>query len=62
LHERALHALRARAAGSLQAAGTQLHDQIVDVSAGQILNGKVADLAAHWLQDVFIAELDIPGS
>ena len=39
----------------LQAAGAQFHDQVVDVSAGQVLDGQVAKLAADGLQDVFVA-------
>ena len=35
------------AAGPLQAAGTQLHDQIIDVSTGQVLGGELPKLARH---------------
>jgi hypothetical protein len=41
--------------GPDQLAATQLHEEIVDVSPRQILNGKLAELAAHRLQDVLIA-------
>ena len=54
MHERALHALRP-AAGPLQAAGTQFHGQIVDVSAGQVLDSDLAERAADGLQNVFVA-------
>jgi hypothetical protein len=43
------------ATGPLEAASAELHDQLVNVSAGQVLNSQVAQLAAHGLQDVFIA-------
>jgi non-ribosomal peptide synthetase component F len=38
-----------------EVAATQLHDEIVDVSANQVLNGKRTELAAYWLQDVLVA-------
>jgi hypothetical protein len=38
-----------------QVAATQLHNQIIDVSARQILNRKGTELALHRLQDVLVA-------
>jgi hypothetical protein len=55
LQERALHALRARPPGRIKLAATQLHDQIIDVSAGQVLNSERAEFTLDRLQDVFVA-------
>jgi hypothetical protein len=43
------------ATGPLQATGPQLHDQVVDMSAGQVLGGELPKFAADGLQNVFVA-------
>lgn len=43
------------ATGPLQAPSAELHDQLVDMSASQVLDNEGTELAADGLQNVFVA-------